>query len=365
MGKSIADILKQKEFSKEDLVALLVSEGDDKKKLMERAIEVKQEYVGNTVYFRGLIEFSNICSKDCLYCGIRKGNKNTQRYDISDEDILAGVKFAYENNYASVVLQAGEIDSPKFIDRIDNLLKKMKELSNGEIGITISLGEQTEETYKRWFDSGAHRYLLRIESSNENLYNKIHPNNLKHDFDRRLESLKLLQKVGYQTGTGVMIGLPFQTLEDLADDLMFFREFDIDMVGMGPYIEHEETPLYEHKDQLRPLKERFDLSLKMIAITRIMMKDINIAAATAMQAIDPIGREKAVKVGANVIMPNITPTDMRGYYQLYENKPCIDEGADDCQNCLEARIKFAGDEIGYGKWGDSKHYFKRREKSLD
>ncbi len=365
MEKNIAQILEQDDFTKAELVKLLATEGDEKKLLFEKAVEVKQKYIGNTVYFRGLIEFSNICAKDCLYCGIRKGNKNTERYNISDEDILKGVKFAYDNNYASVVLQAGEIDSPVFVDRIDELLKKMKAITNGEIGITISLGEQTEETYKRWFDSGAHRYLLRIESSNRDLYGKIHPQNKKHDFDERLKALKLLQKVGYQTGTGVMIGLPFQTLEDLADDLLFFKEFDIDMIGMGPYIEHEETPLYEHKDKLKPLKERFDLALKMIAITRILMKDINIAAATAMQAIDPIGREKAVKIGANVIMPNITPTDYRGYYQLYENKPCIDESADECQNCLEARIKFAGDKIGYGEWGDSKHYFKRREQSKE
>jgi len=197
MSKSVADVLLQDKFSKQDLVALLGCNDDDKKLLFEKAMEIKQKYVGNTVYFRGLIEFSNICSKDCLYCGIRKSNKNTERYTVSDEDIIAGVRFAHQSNYASVVLQAGEIDSPNFIDRIDGLLKKMKEVTNNEIGITISLGEQTEETYQRWYDSGAHRYLLRIESTNRDLYNKIHPENAKHDFDKRMESLKLLQKVGY------------------------------------------------------------------------------------------------------------------------------------------------------------------------
>ncbi len=197
---------------------------------------------------------------------------------------------------------------------------------------------------------------MRIETTNKELYYKIHPENQNHRFETRIEALYNIKKVGYQTGTGVMIALPFQTIEDLADDLIFFRNFDIDMVGMGPYIEHRDTPLYQFKDLLMPLEERFYLSLKMISILRIMMKDINIAATTALQAIDPIGREKAIKAGANIIMPNITPTVERSNYQLYENKPCIDEQAEDCTNCLEARITMAGDTIVYGEWGDSLHF---------
>lgn len=310
-----------------------------------------------------MVEFSNKCAKDCYYCGIRASNKNTERYDLSDEAILYAVKYAYENKYASVVFQSGERFNQAFIDRITNLLQKSKKITYGEIGITISLGEQTEETYKKWFDAGADRYLLRIESSNKELFEKIHPKNELHNFETRMKALKCLQKVGYQTGTGVMIGLPFQTYEDLADDLLFFKTFDIDMVGMGPYIEHTETPLYEYRNSLLPQEERFNLTLKMIALLRIMMKDINIAAATALQAIDKGGREKALKVGANVIMPNITPTENRSNYQLYENKPCIDESADDCSNCLEARISLAGDSVGYGERGDSKHYYERQKKN--
>ncbi len=361
MTKTIDEILSQNEFSQSDLIQLLDSSEDDKKKIFQKANEVKKHFNGNKVFFRGLIEFSNICSKDCYYCGIRKSNKTANRYNISDKDILDAARFAYENDYGSLVLQGGELDSPVFVERIDNLLKEIIKLSKGKLGITLSLGEQSDDTYKRWLDSGAHRYLLRIESSNRDLYYKIHPDNAKHDFDARLECLYKLQRAGYQTGTGVMIGLPFQTSEHLANDLLFFKKLSVDMVGMGPYIEHENTPLYAHRNLLMPLQDRFTLALKMIAILRIMMKDINIAAATALQAIDPIGREKALKVGANIIMPNITPTDFRGDYLLYENKPCIDEGADECSNCLEARIKFAGDEIGYGKWGDSKHYFERKK----
>ena len=156
-----------------------------------------------------------------------------------------------------------------------------------------------------------------------------------------------------------MIGLPFQDTGDLADDLLFMKEFNIDMVGMGPYIEHKDTPLYAYRNQLRPIEERFDMALKMIATLRILMKDINIAAATALQAIDPLGREKAVKVGANIIMPNITPGKYRNDYALYENKPCVDEEPEECKNCLDVRVKLADGEIGYNEWGDSKHFHKR------
>ena len=215
-------------------------------------------------------------------------------------------------------------------------------MSNGELGITLSCGEQSNETYRRWFESGAHRYLLRIESSTPELYAKIHPQNELHSFDKRLKSLQLLKEIGYQVGTGVMIGLPFQTMENLADDLLFLKQIDVDMVGMGPYIEHEDNPLYEFRHLLKTKQERFDLALKMVAALRLLMPDINIAAATALQAIDPAGREKALAIGANVIMPNLTPCDFRKEYQLYEDKPCLDEDAELCKNCLEARIELAG-----------------------
>jgi len=356
MLKTIEQILEQVDFSKEDIVQLLKTDLVDRNKIYKKAAEVKTKYVGNKTYYRGLVEFSNKCVKDCYYCGIRASNKNTVRYDLSDESILYAVEYAHKNKYASVVFQSGERSDAAFTERITNLLKKSKEITNNEIGITISLGEQSKEVYQQWFDAGAHRYLLRIESSNKKLFQKIHPVNNRHDFDTRIQALKDLKSIGYQTGTGVMIGLPFQTYEDLADDLLFFKELDIHMIGMGPYVEHNETPLFHYKDILIPQIDLFNLTLKMIAILRIMMKDINIAAATALQAIDKAGREKALKVGANIIMPNITPTENRTNYQLYQNKPCIDESADDCSNCLEARINIAGDSIGYGEWGDSKHF---------
>ena len=363
MGKQINEILENEDFTRENIISLLKSEGEDKNLLYKKSSEIREKYVGNKVWFRGLIEFSNICGKDCLYCGIRKGNKNLTRYNLSDDEILAAARFAYVNKYGSIALQSGEIESSSFSKRVEKLLNTIKELSNNELGITLSVGEQEPEVYKRWYDAGAHRYLLRVESTNQTLYNKIHPKDSKHNFQRRLDCLKSLQEIGYQTGTGVMIGLPFQTLDDLAGDLLFMKEFNIDMCGMGPYIEHADTPLIKSCETLLPLKERFDLTLKMIAIIRIMMKDINIVAATALQAIDPIGREKAVKIGANILMPNITPGKYRDSYKLYDNKPCTDDSAEDCQSCLETRVSLAGAEVTYGELGDSKHYYERRRQT--
>ncbi len=355
----VKEILEKEHLERQDLRTLLDSKNDDKKLLFKRAEEVKLREIGNKVYFRGLVEFSNICGKDCYYCGIRRSNKKAHRYNVTDEQILDAARFAHENSYGSLVLQAGELESVSFTERIENLLREIKKLSGGMLGITLSLGEQHRDVYKRWFEAGAHRYLLRIETSSPELYRKYHPHDILHDFQKRLNSLYTLKELGYQTGTGVMIGLPFQDTGHLADDLLFMRDFDVDMVGMGPYIEHQDTPLFQYRHELQPVRERFDLALKMIATLRILMKDINIAAATALQAIDPIGREKAVKVGANIIMPNITPGKYRNDYALYENKPCVDEEPEECKTCLDVRIQLADGEIGYGEWGDSRHFQKR------
>jgi biotin synthase len=359
MAENIKEIFKFRDFSLENIMCLLRSEGKERGLLFQEAAGIKKIMVEDKVYFRGLVEFSNICTKNCLYCGIRKSNKSVKRYNLNDEEILDSIRYAYDHNFGSVVLQSGERDDKTFVERVDSLLKKIQKLSNGNLRVTLSTGEQSRETYQRWFESGAQRYLLRIESSNADLFEKIHPEDDRHSFERRLQSLIDLKDIGYQTGTGVMIGMPFQTLEDLARDLIFMKEFEIDMVGMGPYIEHKNTPLYQYKDELLPLQVRFDLALKMIAILRLMMPDINIAAATALQAIDKIGREKAIKAGANVIMPNITPGTYRDDYALYENKPCTDENPEDCSGCLETRIYMTDHEVAFGEWGDSAHYSNR------
>jgi biotin synthase len=356
MLSCVDEILKSECLSRSEIIRLLHAQGEERTKLFTCAAEVKQKYIGNKVYFRGLIEYSNLCAKDCLYCGIRRSNKQIGRYTMTENEVLEAVQYAYQEKYASLVLQSGEINTPSFIDTITNILLKIGTITHHSMGITLSLGEQSNETLYRWKEVGARRYLLRIETSNVELYRKIHPQNKSHDFYQRLNTIKSLREANYQVGTGVMVGLPFQTVEDMADDLIFFREMDVNMVGMGPYIEHTDTPLYQYKDSLLPLSERFDLTLKMIAILRIMMKDINIVASTAMQTIDKIGREKALLVGANIVMPNLTPKKYRENYLLYENKPCLDEEAYQCKNCLEARMRLIGCKIGYGEWGDSKHF---------
>lgn len=358
MGK-LENILNQSTFSKKDLVYLLGLKGEGRSLLRKKSAEIKNDIIGNKVYFRGLIEYSNKCKKDCYYCGVRASNSHPARYQLEDAEVLEAAKFAYENKFASLVIQSGERSDKAFVNKIEFLLQEIMKISNNELGITLSCGEQSIETYERWRKAGARRYLLRIETSNRELYAQLHPNDSMHDFDERIAALKRLRQAGYQVGTGVMIGLPFQSLEDLANDLLFFQELDIDMAGMGPYIEHKETPLYPYRNDLMSLEERFELSLNMVALLRIIMQDINIAATTAMQAIDPQGREKALFIGSNVIMPNLTPVKYREDYLLYEDKPCIDEEADECQNCLEARIHIAGGDIGYNEWGDSLHFAKR------
>lgn len=359
----VKDLLEKENMSGEDIVNLLNCVGTEKELLFRRAEEIKEKYIGRKVWLRGLIEFSNICSKNCLYCGIRKGNKKVERYNLTDEEILAAAKFAHEKGFGSIALQSGEQEGSSFTSRIETLLRNIKDLTDGKLGITLSVGEQEPEVYRKWFDAGAHRYLLRVETTNSELFRKIHPEDKKHDFGRRMRCLKSLRDIGYQTGTGVMIGLPFQTPEDLAADLLFMEDFDIDMCGMGPYIEHEDTPLIIHSGQLPSPDQRLDLSLRMIAILRIIMKDINIVASTALQTIDPQGREKAIQAGANIIMPNITPARYRERYRLYDNKPCTDYSDDDCLTALEETLNLAGTEVVHWEWGDSGHYSKRRMRS--
>ena len=324
--------------------------------LYAEANAVKTATIGNKVYLRGLIEFSNICSKNCYYCGIRRGNKAVHRYELTDKEVLAAVAFAWKNRYGSVVLQSGERQSARFTKRITHLLREIKAFTNNEVGITLSCGEQTAETYREWFRAGAHRYLLRIETSNRELYYKLHPNDEKHSFDARLSAIKRLRAEGYQVGTGVMIGLPFQTIEHLADDLLFFQSMNVDMVGMGPYLEHSQTPLYQYRNLLLPPEKRFELSLKMVATLRLLMPDINIAATTALQVLHPEGREMAVMAGANIIMPNMTLPEHRPDYLIYDQKPGINDDASVSKSKLEQNLQNAGITIGYGEWGDSQHF---------
>ncbi len=352
-------LLEKEEFSHSDISELLsLSSKTDVEKLFKKAYEIKTSFVGRTVYFRGIIEMSNICFKNCRYCGIRKDNKNIDRYMMTEKEIFDAARWCYESGYGSVVIQSGERDDSEFTNFVTKIVRNIKELGGGELGITLSLGEQDKETYRRWFEAGAHRYLLRIETSNKELYKKLHPES--HCFSDRYRCLGMLREEGYQVGTGVMIGLPGQTAEDLASDVMFFRDNDIDMIGMGPYIPHPDTPMgVSIPDFSQKKEQQLRGALKMIAVTRIVLRDINIAAATALQALDPVGREMGLEAGANIVMPNVTDTKYRKNYKLYEDKPCMDENSKMCRSCLSTRIKSIGETIGFNKWGDSPHFKKK------
>jgi len=353
----LESILAKNKLVKEDLHFLLsLRDPFEINTLFTKAYEVKKEHVGLVVYYRGLIELSNICCKDCYYCGIRKSNSSVERYTASKEEIISACRWAFDQGYGSVVLQSGENTSPSFINFISGLLTEIKRISDNKLGITLSLGEQSRDVYKTWRDCGAHRYLLRIETSNPDLYKTLHPSD--HSFQKRLDCLKFLRELNYQVGTGVMIGLPGQTIDDLVNDILFYEKMDIDMIGMGPYIPHQQTPLSQKSAEINT-DDNFMSALKMIACTRIYLKDINIAAATALQAITHDGREQGIKAGANIIMPNLTDLNYRRGYQLYDNKPCMDENASMCRECLSRRIGGMGEEIGYYRWGDSPHALKR------
>ena len=365
---SIKNILKQKEFSRADIAALLsASSKEEGEALRRRAFDVMAEHSGLGVYFRGLVEFSNICRCDCCYCGIRKSNSKTARYFLSKKEILDAACWCAEQGFGSFVLQSGEQRGEKFISFVEDVVRSIKQETQSEknpdgLGITLCVGEHDQEVYERFFEAGAHRYLLRIESTNPEIFQKIHPP--AQSLERRKKCLKILKDIGYQVGTGVMIGLPGQTLEMLADDILFFKEYDIDMIGMGPYIVHKDTPMRDYEAEVRAKRDEiFQLALRMIAVTRIVLKDVNIASTTALQALRPEdGRELGLAHGANVVMPQLTPFQVRKNYLIYEDKPCDKSLEGERLDELVANIEAAGRFVGLWERGDSRHFFNRNRK---
>ena len=318
-------------LSRGELAELL--EWPDAGELYAAAYAVKTREVGRVVSFRGLVEFGNVCEKNCLYCGIRKGNGAVRRYRMTADEIVRAAEWSRRAGYGSVVLQSGEVGSEANAAFVEGVLRRIREACGPEFGITISLGEQEEDVYRRWKEAGAHRYLLRIETSNPELYARLHP--ADHSWERRRECLRALRRCGYQV---------------------------LDMIGMGPYIPHAGTPLgAEAMASWSPeaAARRLELGLRMIAATRLYLHDVNIAAATALQALDPEGREKGLLAGANVVMPNVTAREYRGDYLLYEGKPCLEENSELCMGCLERRIEGIGERVNWNARGDSPHWGKR------
>lgn len=364
----------------------------DRQRLREEAYSLKLKYRGPQVFFRGLIEISNRCRKNCLYCGIRGGNHLAHRYEMSDEEVLREAQFALDAGYGSIALQGGERTDSVFVERIARLVSQIRHLQPGgagvsanlsgkpnDLGITLSLGEQSREVYRAWREAGASRYLLRIEASNSELYRKLHPcrEEETHSYERRVQALQDLKSEGYLLGSGVMIGLPFQTYSNLDEDLRFLKSLEVDMVGMGPYIPHKDTPLGQivaHwkdgsgsglPDNLMELAslprgdfwdmendELLELCIDMVARLRILMPHINIAATTALQVLDPCGREKALLAGANVIMPNMTETSLRDSYSLYEGKQGVADDAASTRDKLLDNLSRLGIPVGWNLKGD-------------
>lgn len=329
-------------FSKDEL-AYYIEHEEEEDTLAKQADGIRREVYGKDVYVRGLIEFTNYCKNNCYYCGIRRDNTKTERYRLTLEGILSCCKEGYGLGYRTFVLQGGE-DAHYSDKDICELVYRIKE-EYPDCAVTLSIGEKKKESYQAYFDAGADRYLLREETSQPAHYGKLHPEEMK--LSNRKRCLYDLKEIGYQVGAGFMVDSPFQTTECLVEDLCFLQELSPDMIGIGPYIPHKETPFAGHK------QGSLHKTLRLISLIRILFPYALIPATTALGSIHPQGRELGLKAGANVLMPNLSPVDVRSKYDLYENKICVDEEASRCKECLAARVKKAGFTIVTGR-GDVK-----------
>ncbi len=319
----------------------LLSSNDVNQELFDAADQVRKKYVSDAVQLRGLIEFTNICKNNCLYCGLRRDNKNLVKYRLTHEQILDFATKAKSFGYKTIVLQGGE-DDYYTVDKIISIIKDIKALG---LALTLSIGEKTYDEYKAFRDAGADRYLLRIETTNKKLYEELDPG-MSHEY--RLNCLRDLKKLGYEVGTGVMVGLPNQTIESYADDILFFKEINADMLGIGPFIPNEDTPL------ANCVGRELIMSLKVMAITRLLLPDINIPATTAMESLNKNGRLMALQSGANVVMPNVTEGEYRKYYALYPGKICTGDTPSHCRGCITGKINSIGRSVStnYGFRGN-------------
>lgn len=336
LTKLIDKLNSEKKLSHAEWVTLISDfDEDDRAYAAELARGIAQENFGNDIFIRGIVEFSNICKNDCIYCGIRRSNGNVSRYRLTKDEILSCCDEGYGYGFRTFVLQSGE-DS--FYDR-DIMCDIVSEIRSRhpDCAITLSLGEKSYDDYKALFEAGADRYLLRHETADESHYGKLHPKEMS--WKNRMECLENLKAIGYQTGCGMMIGSPYQTAECLAEDMQFMGEFRPHMIGLGPFIPHKDTPFRDFP------QGSFQLTLFMLSLCRIMLPKVLLPATTALGTIDPRGREQGVLAGANVIMPNLSPLAVRKKYMLYDNKICTGDESAQCRACLEGRMKSIGYNI--------------------
>ena len=300
--------------------------------LFSTADTVRKLFVGEEVHLRGLIEFSNICKQNCRYCGLRRDNRIIERFRQTPDEIVRMAEKAVEYGYKTVVLQSGE-DEWFTVAKMTDIISRIKKLG---VAVTLSIGEKTFDEYKAYRDAGADRYLLRIETTDKDLYEKHDPG---MSFDNRLRCLADLRELGYEVGTGCLVGLPGQTLESLAEDILFFQRIDADMIGIGPFIPNPDTPLKDAEGG------SFTLARKVMAMTRLLLPDSNIPATTAMETLNPQGRMLALQSGANVVMPNVTEGDYRRLYALYPGKICVSDTPSHCRSCITGKIQAIGRKV--------------------
>ena len=332
----LADKLEaEHDLSDEELASVLLCDlpGFDEY-LAGKARAVREKYYGKAVYMRGLIEFTNICKNNCYYCGIRRDNANAERYRLSEEQILSCCDMGYELGFRTFVMQGGE-DPYYTEDLIVSIVSAIKE-RHPDCAVTLSIGEWDREAYQKFFDAGADRYLLRHETADREHYEMLHPAEMS--FDHRMQCLKDLKEIGYQVGCGMMVGSPYQTAEHLVKDLRFLKEFKPEMVGIGPFIPHHDTQFADRE------AGTVDMTVRLLAIIRLLLPDVLLPATTALGTIDPRGREKGILAGANVVMPNLSPSDVREKYLLYDNKICTGDEAAECIRCMAMRISSVGYE---------------------
>ena len=325
------------DFTKPDFVELIKCAEDPEavRRLKEEAVRIREIYYGKKVFTRGLIEYTNYCKNDCYYCGIRKSNTNAKRYRLTEDEIMACCENGYELGFRTFVLQGGE-DAYYTDDRMVEIIKKIKE-AYPECALTLSIGEKSYESYKKFREAGADRYLLRHETANEEHYRKLHPE--KMSLAVRKNCLYDLKKLGYQVGAGMMVGSPYQTTEDLAEDLVFLKELQPEMVGIGPFIPHHDTQFSKEP------AGSVEMTLFLLAVIRILLPKVLLPATTALGTMDPLGREKGLQAGANVVMPNLSPVKNRKQYELYDNKICTGEEAAECRGCMGRRVASVGYEL--------------------
>lgn len=334
MERQLIDKLQQTEsLTKSEWISLITHRDEETAAyLFEKARQVRHRYYENRIFTRGLIEFTNYCRNDCYYCGIRKSNCNAERYRLTKEDILSCTEQGYQLGFRTFVLQGGE-DAYYTDDVIADMVASIKS-QHPDCAVTLSIGEREYESYRLFYEAGADRYLLRHETANEEHYRKLHPGELS--LAHRKQCLYQLKEIGYQVGCGFMVGSPYQTVENLAEDMLFIKELAPHMVGIGPFVPHHQTPFADKA------QGTVELTLFMLGLLRLMLPKVLLPATTALGTIDATGREKGILAGANVVMPNLSPTTVRKKYALYDHKICTGDEAAECRQCLEKRMQSIG-----------------------